>query len=111
MEQINTTGGIFSKKDQLEAAKLQLKKVLENDKHDTLTINTLEARIKGLEKEVNLGVGDIASVVDSWEVDGNDQLEDIEMQIQNLESQEQTDDVKKMIENLKARRTKLQVEL
>lgn len=107
-------GNIFSKKDQLETAKLQLKKILETDKDDVQTITNLESRIKELENDTQLGAGDIASTLDiedSWKVDSLDQLEDIEAQIEKLEMTEQTDDVKKTLENLKKRRTQFQIEL
>lgn len=107
-------GNIFSKKDQLETAKLQLQKILENNKDDVQTIANLEARIKELESSLQLGGGDIASTIDvesEWKTDGLDQLEDIETQIKKLEMVEQTEDVKKMLENLKKRRTQFQTEL
>ena len=113
MEKINMRS-IFSKKDQLIAAKLQLKNLLENNKDDSQTIANLEVRIKELEKDIQLGAGDIASTVDrevEWKVDDSDQLEDIEVQIQKMEMLEQTDDVVKTLENLKKRRTQLQLEL
>jgi len=99
MEQM-TVGGIFSKKDQLEAAKLQLKKLLENDKDDVQTISIVEARIKELEKDVNLGEGDIASV-ESLNLSATEQLAAAKNQLEKV-LENNKDDVQ-TIANLEAR--------
>ena len=104
MEQM-TVGGIFSKKDQLEAAKLQLKKLLENSKDDVQTIAVVEARIKELEKDVNLGEGDIASI-ESLNLSATEQLAAAQAQLEMLKANDKNDE--QTIKNLEERIAKLE---